>query len=136
MKIPLKHTKSRAPLTTSSEVHASGSRPASLCSASNRVASPTLGGDGSPESGFDEDSQPRLVGLSQPFFATGIPSNSKPAESEDQTAALGGAAAAKELGSKLRVLVAEDNLVNQEVVLRYVCGLLTWLFVGELMTNT
>lgn len=61
-----------------------------------------------------EASQPRLVGLSQPFFATAQPMSNPPSQSgamEQITAtALG--------GSRIRVLVAEDNAVNQEVVLR------------------
>ncbi len=61
------------------------------------------------------DAQPRLVGLSQPYFAASQPLDSpasQPAAMEQM------AAEAKRTGSKIRVLVAEDNKVNQEVVLR------------------
>lgn len=61
------------------------------------------------------DSQPRLVGLSQPFFASSEPMESpgsQPAAMEKMKAE------ANRSGNKIRVLVAEDNKVNQEVVLR------------------
>jgi osomolarity two-component system sensor histidine kinase SLN1 len=61
------------------------------------------------------DSQPRLVGLSHPFFAASQPMESpgsQPAAMEKM------AAEATRTGDKIRVLVAEDNKVNQEVVLR------------------
>ena len=59
--------------------------------------------------------KPRLVGLSQPFFAA-----TSPLEDPDkQLAAMERVAAqAAQSGDKIRVLVAEDNKVNQEVVLR------------------
>ena len=66
--------------------------------------------------GFPKDPQPRLVGLSQPFFAA-TPSPSTVKDSSEQLAALE-SVAAHDSNTKLRVLVAEDNLVNQEVVLR------------------
>jgi len=65
--------------------------------------------------GFQKDTQPRLVGLSQPFFAA-PPSSTTAKDSTEQLAALD--TVPQEPGAKLRVLVAEDNLVNQEVVLR------------------
>jgi osomolarity two-component system sensor histidine kinase SLN1 len=65
--------------------------------------------------GFQKDPQPRLVGLSQPFFAS-TPSPPTVKDPSEQLAALESVAAYD--STKLRVLVAEDNLVNQEVVLR------------------
>ena len=65
--------------------------------------------------GFDTPAKPRLVGLSQPFFAAASPLESP----SKQLAAMEEAAAqASKSGDKVRVLVAEDNQVNQEVVLR------------------
>jgi osomolarity two-component system sensor histidine kinase SLN1 len=66
--------------------------------------------------GFQKDPKPRLVGLSQPFFAA-TPSSSTVKDPSEQLAALE-SVAAHDSNTKLRVLVAEDNLVNQEVVLR------------------
>ena len=71
--------------------------------------------DSAPLNGFDTPAKPRLVGLSQPFFAATSPLESP----EKQLAAMEQAAAqASKNGDKVRVLVAEDNKVNQEVVLR------------------
>src|SRR3954447_14940819 len=74
MRIPLKHVKSRAPSTSSSDVH--GSRPGSISSQLHDDHLGKLSRDGSPSPavasspmGFQKDTQPRLVGLSQPFFA-------------------------------------------------------------------
>jgi osomolarity two-component system sensor histidine kinase SLN1 len=112
MRIPLKHTKSRAPSTSSSEVHSVRN---SL--ETNRISSPKLPGTASPQSGtnFKKDPQPRLVGLSQPFFAS-APTVPHGPDTKDQLAALDTVAAAKAPGPKLRVLVAEDNVVNQVCV--------------------
>ena len=64
---------------------------------------------------FDTPAKPRLVGLSQPFFAATSPLD----EADKQLAAMERVAAqAAQSGGKVRVLVAEDNTVNQEVVLR------------------
>jgi osomolarity two-component system, sensor histidine kinase SLN1 len=65
---------------------------------------------------FDQASKPRLVGLSQPFFTT------SPSPSKDPVTALElsnpSNTSATTGVEKIRVLVAEDNKVNQEVVLR------------------
>ncbi|KAG4423816.1 hypothetical protein IFR04_003112 [Cadophora malorum] len=116
MRIPLKHTKSRAPSTSSTDPQVS--RPPSTYSNTdgNRPTSKTPG-DASPKPGFEKDSQPRLVGLSQPFFASASAHSPPGKASSDQITALS-KAAGKEPGSKLRVLVAEDNLINIEIVLR------------------
>lgn len=125
MRIPLKHVKSRAPSTSSSDVHG-GSRPGSISSQPpddhhlgkrSREASPPpgVGITGASPMAFQKDTQPRLVGLSQPFFAA-APSPTAVKDSDQQLAALDGVP--RQPGAKLRVLVAEDNLVNQEVVLR------------------
>ncbi|KAG9188074.1 osomolarity two-component system, sensor histidine kinase SLN1 [Alternaria panax] len=64
---------------------------------------------------FDNDNQPRLVGLSQPFFASNAPLESP----NSQVAAMKRVEAeATKRGDKVKVLVAEDNKTNQEVVLR------------------
>jgi osomolarity two-component system sensor histidine kinase SLN1 len=119
MRIPLKFVKARASSTASSDAH--GSRPQSLLGAED-LRSVVLPGDGlggtsnTPRS-FERDPQPRLVGLSAPFF-TSTPPTSK-GSSVDHIDAIDRVAAARSASmGKIRVLVAEDNLVNQEVVLR------------------
>ncbi|SMR41854.1 unnamed protein product [Zymoseptoria tritici ST99CH_1E4] len=73
---------------------------------------PTTGGV--PTGGVSNDSQPRLVGLSQPFFAS-----SQPMESPgSQPGAIKHVTGQASRSDRIRVLVAEDNKVNQEVVLR------------------
>lgn len=62
------------------------------------------------------DPQPRLVGLSQPFFAAPQPlesPGSQPAAMQQITSQ-----ATSPTSGRIRVLVAEDNKTNQEVVLR------------------
>ncbi|KAF8863682.1 hypothetical protein BDZ45DRAFT_702380 [Acephala macrosclerotiorum] len=115
MKIPLRHTKSRTPSTSSSDIH--GSRAPSISDDSPAAFANKLPSDAKSRSAMENDTQPRLVGLSQPFFAA-PPTPPAGKDPQDQLDELDRAAAAKEPGSKLRVLVAEDNLVNQEVVLR------------------
>jgi osomolarity two-component system sensor histidine kinase SLN1 len=60
------------------------------------------------------DKQPRLVGLSQPFFAANP--QTVPPSKADQLAAIDRAIANKGGQGKLRVLVADDNSTNIEVV--------------------
>jgi osomolarity two-component system sensor histidine kinase SLN1 len=119
VRIPLKFVKERASSTTSSDAH--GSRPPSILGPDD-LRSGKLPGDPTTGSntplGFEKDTQPRLVGLSQPFFAS-TPAAATSSNSNDHMDALDRIAAAKSgTMGKVRVLVAEDNLVNQEVVLR------------------
>ncbi|OQD79779.1 hypothetical protein PENANT_c044G06868 [Penicillium antarcticum] len=122
LKIPLGFVRELAPSTHTSSIP--GSRTPSVLSLedfSNAARTPSNHGSVRNEPhapGFEKSEiQPRLVGLSQPFFAptvpsspapplsTSLPSTQNPTENGD--------------GSKrIRVLVAEDNTVNQEVVRR------------------
>lgn len=95
------------------------SRPQSVCSldGDNRNGKPSV----EPKSGVLNDQkstvlakQPRLVGLSQPFFAAN-PQPVAPSK-EEQLAAIDRAIASKGGQGKLRVLVADDNSTNIEVV--------------------
>ena len=132
MMIPLRHLKTRADSSASSSVDlpndaATAPRVVTLededwtparhsrhlASEGEDKASLSTGPASTPTLG--SDSQPRLVGLSQPFFAASPPlesPGSQPAAMEKI------AADATRSGGKIRVLVAEDNKVNQEVVLR------------------
>ncbi|KAF3033083.1 Histidine kinase [Didymella heteroderae] len=139
MSIPLKHLSSRADSTASSQVdpnsrrnssvdesravpredarsvrsgHSvkSGERPVPVVNANAAAAGTTAG----PVS-FEQDSKPRLVGLSQPFFASNAPLESP----KSQAAAMQRVEAeATKGGKKIKVLVAEDNTTNQIVVMR------------------
>lgn len=127
MKIPMIYTKERADSTTSS-VHNGASQRNSLNIPALMDESQTPQRNRSTSdlsihstegaatiNAFDKPAKPRLVGLSQPFFAATSPLES----SEKQLAAIERVAAqASRRGAKVRVLVAEDNPVNQEVVLR------------------
>jgi osomolarity two-component system sensor histidine kinase SLN1 len=67
--------------------------------------------------GFEKSEiQPRLVGLSQPFFTPTVPSSPSPVSNNlpSNHSSLDNGDGSK----KIRVLVAEDNTVNQEVVRR------------------
>ncbi|CAL8582931.1 Histidine kinase osmosensor [Xanthoria parietina] len=130
MQIPLIFTKERADSTTDSDLGLN-SRRNSINVGSLRNESTTLqkntsssnvsikstdtGGAAPAVSGFDKPAKPRLVGLSAPFFASDPPLESPNQQIEAIERA---AAQASEKGDKVRVLVAEDNKVNQEVVLR------------------
>ncbi|GME23187.1 histidine kinase hhk5p [Neofusicoccum parvum] len=119
VEIPLKHLKTRADSTASSSIEAANvSRKSSLSieSPTSRTADDSSNANSNtvPVS-FEADSQPRLVGLRQPFFASPTPLESP----GSQGAAMDRIAAqAANKGDKLKVLVAEDNKTNQEVVLR------------------
>ncbi|KAI0171260.1 hypothetical protein BJ166DRAFT_217991 [Pestalotiopsis sp. NC0098] len=114
VRIPLRYTRERASSTASSSVK---SRPPSVVSAPpdgeshrNSVASNTA----SDVKATVLENQPRLIGLSAPFFATSPGPSPKPSKKR-QLEAIDRAMAAK-AGGKLRVLVADDNSVNVEVV--------------------
>lgn len=134
MVIPLKHLKSRADSTASSRnINLDTGSPRRSLSMdeprarleetlSVRSVQPATGGPatttttaGAGPVAFDADHQPRLVGLSQPFFASNTPLESP----NSQEAAMKRVEAeATKRGDKVKVLVAEDNKTNQEVVLR------------------
>ncbi|KAI9742294.1 MAG: Histidine kinase [Claussenomyces sp. TS43310] len=126
MRIPLKFVKERASSTTSSSRQ--GSRSSSIAGKdeprSSHRGSAEISGAPNPTltpsapMTYEKDPQPRLVGLSQPFFAASPSGPSSGTAAKDQLAALDAVAANKSPTGKIRVLVAEDNLVNQEVVLR------------------
>lgn len=97
-----------------------GSRPPSVTSAD--VESRRHSVEGSAAEGSKStnppgmDKQPRLVGLSQPFFAA---VKSQTPKSDDEKMAMINQAMEKKRGNgKLRVLVADDNNTNIEVVSR------------------
>lgn len=133
MKIPLRHLKSRRNSSASSSVdtpHDSNISRSVAVEATERLMAKHGKYLNSDEGSIDKspakvetpnketvtsDSQPRLVGLSQPYFASSTPKEttaSSPLAMEKM------AAEAKRSGNRIRVLVAEDNKVNQEVVLR------------------
>lgn len=130
MEIPLRHLSSRADstassshvsmadLSRSSSIHSQEPATAVITAkhSSDALAKDRPGSNTSTgPAAFETDAKPRLVGLSQPFFASNPPLESPNA----QMAAVEQAAAeAKKKGGKVKVLVAEDNKTNQEVVLR------------------
>jgi osomolarity two-component system sensor histidine kinase SLN1 len=125
LQIPLRFVKERAPSTSSSDAQLS--RPASITSQpvedrhtpKGSVDSTVVGSPNKNNASmnFVKDPQPRLVGLSQPFF-TSSPNHHNSDNTKNQLAAIDRAAKGSNPDTKVRVLVAEDNLVNQEVVLR------------------
>lgn len=142
MKIPLRHISSRADSSASSCVDVSdefarrssnpddpagGDRtPArhsrNLADDTNTyldIKPPSQNPSGTATPTRSTDPQPRLVGLSQPFFATSQPLES-PGSQPAAMHHLASAATDPTLPAtgRIRVLVAEDNKTNQEVVLR------------------
>ncbi|RWA03936.1 hypothetical protein EKO27_g11169 [Xylaria grammica] len=113
MRIPIKYTRDRSSSTTSSSIK---SRPTSVISAEGEILRGSLQQATTEAKASVLDQQPRLVGLSQPFFASLPKSGSKPTP-DDRMKAAERARADKGEG-KLRVLVAEDNPTNIEVVSR------------------
>lgn len=133
--IPLKFLKEMAPSTRSSST--AGSRPQSdIISFDDAANNNRTSGANSPvvKPVEAQDLQPRLVGLSQPFFAAAPPSspavnnttttNNTPTNSSSDTKrhvqlkSTLSTSSDTSTSAKIRVLVAEDNAVNQEVVLR------------------
>lgn len=125
LRIPLGYVKELVPSTHASSIP--GSRTPSVMSLedfSNAALTPSNHGSvrsEPPAPGFEKSEiQPRLVGLSQPFFTptvplspasvpSNLPSSKSPSDKGDSS-------------KRIRVLVAEDNTVNQEVVRR--CALM------------
>lgn len=86
----------------------------------NASTADVSGGEREPlTNGFDSPAvKPRLVGLSQPFFATSPPLDTP----KQQLAAIEQvAAAATRRGDKVRVLVAEDNIGKHGPVVQTGC---------------
>lgn len=109
IQIPLKYVTDRPSSTASSSVRGSitGDEPTR-----NSLEQPK---SNNQKSSVLEDEQPRLVGLSAPFFAANP--NSLPPPIKDQTAAMM-EKNKNAVHGQLRVLVADDNSTNVEVVSR------------------
>ncbi|KAJ5349189.1 CheY-like superfamily [Penicillium brevicompactum] len=121
LKIPLGYVREVIPSPRTGSVP--GSRTPSVLSLedfSNAVRTPSNHGsirNDTHAPGFEKSEiQPRLVGLSQPFFAPTVPKTPPPTNGNISP---NHSSIDKGDGSKkIRVLVAEDNTVNQEVVRR------------------
>ncbi|KAI1056587.1 hypothetical protein LB507_002648 [Fusarium sp. FIESC RH6] len=114
MQIPLKYVKDRTSSTASSSVK---SRPTSVDASDfepQRTAPNTPKPAAETKSAGALNPQPRLVGLSQPYFAANPPS----VKSTQQKIAEIDRAVANKSGQRVRVLVADDNSTNIEVVSR------------------
>lgn len=145
LRIPLKHVKDRVPSTASSSTRSRSRAPSAGGSSNGGGAShrnslssvlaqePETVSNKAATSIVREDLQPRLVGLSTPFFAPNPNQSSStqtpplpPTSPDEKKAAIQKVKAdkAKQAGtdtdkaSQLRVLVADDNLTNIEVVSR------------------
>lgn len=125
LRIPLGYVKELAPSTNASSIP--GSRTPSVLSwedFSNAVRTPSNHGSVRSEPrapGLEKSEiQPRLVGLSQPFFTPTVPSS--PASVPSNLPSNKSSSDKGDGSKRIRVLVAEDNTVNQEVVRR--CALM------------
>ncbi|KAI1344922.1 osmosensing histidine protein kinase SLN1 [Xylariaceae sp. FL0016] len=114
MHIPLKYTKDRPSSTASSSLKSRAPSISSSAEGEPRRSSLTQATADAKASVLEQ--QPRLVGLSQPFFTSGPKTGPQPTP-EDQMKAVERAREQKGEG-KLRILVAEDNHTNIEVVRR------------------
>lgn len=103
MTIPLRHIFTRASSNASSSTDLRGA-----------AESTPIMGSADPLKAAGPEDRPRLVGLSHPFFAANEPMESP----GSQPAAIEAITASATSSGRIRVLVAEDNKVNQEVVLR------------------
>lgn len=123
MQIPLKFTKERADSTMSTSPDHGSRRNSMNISIKDEPYVPSQNRSSSDTSiektqdtsttvpGYETPAKPRLVGLSQPFFAASPPLESP----TDQLAVMERVTAeVTRSGDKVRVLVAEDNKVNQE----------------------
>jgi osomolarity two-component system, sensor histidine kinase SLN1 len=122
VQLPLRYVKERAASTSSSTVR--------HVSAANSIIGQALHEDPSPKSMTVTDVSsddlnpesppihdvPRIVGFSQPYFATEVALADSPQKKLSELKRVESEAA--KTGQKVRVLVAEDNKVNQEVVTR------------------
>lgn len=106
-------TRYRTSSTASSSLK---SRPPSVGSAEGENKRNSVPGTTAEAKATVLDQQPRLVGLSQPFFAS-HPKTGPKASTADQMKAIDRVVANKP-DTKLRVLVADDNSTNIEVVSR------------------
>lgn len=125
LRIPLRHIKDRVPSTASSSTRSRAPSAGSVNGDSHRnslssvMALPEQEAKQKDISAVRKDNQPRLVGLSTPFFA---PNPTTPPTNEDLKKAaiqkIKADKADKAGRGELRVLVADDNSTNIEVVSR------------------
>ena len=137
LKIPLRHIQTRADSNASSNIDLHDNIRRALAAEDSGVRTPVrhsrLYAEESHADGKNQqqepseavtptrstDPQPRLVGLSQPFFATSQPLESPGSQSAAMQQITAQAIDPSNISSgRIRVLVAEDNKTNQEVVLR------------------
>lgn len=115
MRIPLRFIEARR-ASTASDILDGVTLPAStITRRASRSPSPARP-VGISEAPYTE--MPRVVGLSQPFVAKDVRPAPPHTVSSDLNIMKKVESEAKKEGSKVRVLVAEDNKINQEVVLR------------------